>query len=347
MSRFRVVTPYMPSLNSLRGRPISAEIQARIDAALDEEQIESIYEPDEEKRLAALEEADVYLCRNEPLPKGIFDRAKKLRLIHAGTNYGERIDMAAAAKAGVAVTAFSRPIVDSVTDHSMALLLYLVRNLPEAVRAVREGTGAPLSPVRADGSCYNWPQVQGTRTLRGMRLGILGMGELGRAFAERARGFAMDISYWNRSPLPDEVNEKTGSNPVDADTLYKTSDVLFVGVGMRPDTRGIVGEKEIRAMPKGSILINIGRGPLVDQDAMLAAIEDGQLAGAGLDVFDPEPFPVDHPIAQHPRIVPTPHIAGGDDANLVSELEAFYRGAHWLLEGGTPQNIVNGVKWAG
>ncbi|MEK6709192.1 MAG: NAD(P)-dependent oxidoreductase [Nitrospinota bacterium] len=342
----RAVASYMPCLAALRGRPYGPAIQKRIDAALDPKAVEFILEPDPEARLRALETAEVYICRNEAPPEGLFQRAKKLRLIQAGTPWGERIGMERAAEHGVAVALYPRPTSQAVADGAMLLLLILARNLPEGDRRIRGSWPGPFSPTRADGSAYNWTQVQGVQGLTGVRMGILGMGEIARFVAQRARGFGMDVRYWNRTPLPKPIERKLGCKPMEREKLLKAAEVLYVGVGMRPDTRHYVGAKELAALPEGAIVLNLGRGPLVDQEALLAALDSGRLGGAGLDVFSPEPLPPDHPLLRHPRVAATPHIGGGDDDNLVRELEGFLANAHRIAAGKRPIGIANGVKWS-
>lgn len=345
MSLPRVVIAYHPSIGSTRGRPISTEHQRRLDEAISSDQMDFVMEPDPEKRMKALEEAEFFLTKNAPLPDGLFQRAKRLRLIQVATTFGDKVDIEAATEAGIPVAFCDRPIVNSVADHSMALLLNLVRSMEDAARSAREGADRPLSPTRADGSAYNWTQEVGVRPLKGMRLGILGMSEIARQVAIRASAFGMEVRYWNRSPLPAWIDEKTGAKPVEKDELLRSSDVLYPAVGLNEHTRGIVNEEALRAMPRGSYLISIGRGPLVDQGALQRALEDGHLAGAGLDVFDPEPFPTDHPLLRLPNLLPTPHIAGGDDETLVRELESWMANVHRVLAGEAPKDIVNGVKW--
>jgi glyoxylate reductase len=180
----------------------------------------------------------------------------------------------------------------------------------------------------------------------GLRLGIMGMSEIARAFAIRAKSFGMEIRYWNRSPLPAWIDERTGAKPVSQDELIRTSDVLYPCLMLNNDTRGIIGEETLRAMPKGSYLINIARGPLVDNKALLRALRDGHIAGAGLDVFGAEPIAKDDPLIRHPNVIPTPHNAGGDNETLVRELEAWMANVHRAIGGDAPENIVNGVAWA-
>ena len=347
MRRVRVVTRLLPCIRALRGRPVSSEIEERMARALDEEKIELIIEPDAEKRMEALEEADFFFCENDPLPGDFYERAKKLKLIQAGGYLFEKLQIERATGAGVPVMTFPMPITDSVADHVMTMLLALARNFEVAVRAAREGSDNPASPRRADGSAYNWTQTQGIAPLRGMRLGVLGMGDIGRGVALRARAFGMEIQYWNRTPLPESVDEALGAKPVEREELFQNAEALLVGVGLNEETRGIIGEKEIRALPKGAYLLNIGRGALIDQEAMYRALSDGHLGGAGLDVFDPEPFPASHPLLRLPNVIPTPHCAGGDDENIIKEIEIFFANIHRALAGQAPLGVVNGLAWRG
>jgi phosphoglycerate dehydrogenase-like enzyme len=337
----------LPCLRAIRGRPVSPGIEKRLETILAKDRIELIVEPDEGKRLKAVEEAEFFLCENDPLGPEFYRRAGRLKLIIAGGYFFERLKPEEAAAHGIPVATFPMDITDSVADHAMAYLLQLKRNFPEAVRVMREGSENPSSPVRPDGSAYNWTQLPGIKPLRGIRLGILGLGDIGRGVSMRARAFGMEVRYWNRTPLPPWLDEKTGAEPLEKEELFKWSEVLLIGVGLNDQTRGIVGEKEIRSMPKGGVILNIGRGPLVDQQALYDALADGHLGGAGLDVFDPEPFPTDHPLLKLPNVVPTPHCAGGDDENLVSEVESFFSNIHRVLEGKPPIGITNGVSWKG
>ena len=129
--------------------------------------------------------------------------------------------------------------------------------------------------------------------------------------------------------------------------MLENSDALLIGVSLNEETRGIIGEEEIRALPRGAYLLNIGRGPLIDQEAMYRALSDGHLGGAGLDVFDPEPFPPGHPLLRLPNVIPSPHCAGGDDENIIREIEIYFDNIHRALSGETPLGVVNGVPWQG
>ncbi len=347
MSRVRVVARLLPSIRALRGRPLAPAIKRRLARALDENKIELIVEPDPQKQMTALKKADFFLCENDSLPDDFYQHAKNLKLIQAGGYFFEKLRIERATQAGVPVVTFPMPITDSVADHTVMLLLALVRNFEETVRAARQGSDNPPSPQRADGSAYNWTQTQGISLLRDKCLGILGMGDIGRGVAMRARAFGMQILYWNRTPLPACLSEALGARPVAREELFEKAEALMVGVGLNEETRGIVGEKEIRTLPRGAYLLNIGRGALIDQEALRRALTDGHLSGAGLDVFDPEPLPISHPLLQLPNVIPTPHCAGGDDETIVSEVELFLDNVHRVLAGEEPLGVVNGVAWQG
>ncbi len=345
MIKTRVVTRMLPCLRALRGRPVSPEIEKRLEDLLAKEKIELVVEQDEAKRLKALEDAEFFLCENDPLGPEFYRHAERLRLIQAGGYFFERLKPEEAASHGIPVVTFPMAITDSVADHTMALLLHFKRNLSESIRVMLEGSDKPFSPTRPDGSAYNWTQLAGIKPLRGMRLGVLGLGDIGRGVSMRALAFGMEVRYWNRTPLPPWLNEKVGAAPLEKGELFEWSEALLIGVGLNDQTQGIVGEKEIRSMPKGAIILNIGRGPLVDQQALYDALADGHLGGAGLDVFYPEPFPTDNPLLKLPNVIPTPHCAGGDDENLVREVELFFSNIHRVLEGKPPIGITNGVPW--
>jgi len=347
MIKTRVVSGTLPCLRALQNRPIPNEIMKRINDALAEDQIDFIMEPDEKKRLKALEEAEFYYCENDTLGPNFYRHGKCLKLIQAGGYFFERLKPKEAALHKIPVATFTMPISDSVADHTLALLLHLKRNLRESMHTAQMGSNRPTSPTRADGSAYNWAQLTGITPLRDLRLGILGLGDIGRGISMRARAFGIEVRYWNRTPLPTWLDETVGAKPTGKEELFEWSEALVVGVGLNDQTRGIVGEKEIRAMPKGALIINIGRGPLIEQHALYDALDGGHLGGVGLDVFTPEPFPTDHPLLMLPNVIATPHCAGGDDENLVKEVELYFSNIHRIMEGKPPVGIVNGVPWAG
>ena len=169
-------------------------------------------------------------------------------------------------------------------------------------------------------------------------LGVLGTGNIGCEMIGLARGFGMKVIAWSFNPSKEKAAE-LGCEDVDRDTVRKESDAVSLHVNLTDDTRNFVGKKELSLMKPGSLLINTARGPVVDTAALIEALDSGHLAGAGLDVFDTEPLPPDHPILNCVEVVLSPHNAdqtpegmdllnGGCADNVIAFLE------------GKPQNVV-------
>lgn len=184
----------------------------------------------------------------------------------------DKVDLNRARQRGIRVTTTPGVLTDDVADIGMALTLAVLRRVPEGdsfVRASRwPNSGFPLG-----------------HSPKGKRLGILGLGQIGRALGHRAEAFGMAVRYWNRSPIADT----TWASRVSPIALAEDSDVLAVCIAATSATEGIVDAAVLRGLGPTGVLINIARGPVVDEDALLAALADGTIAGAGLDVFVNEP----------------------------------------------------------
>jgi glyoxylate reductase len=171
-------------------------------------------------------------------------------------------------------------------------------------RRIREGTGLVRS-----GKWTGWaPSGLLGRKLAGKVLGIIGMGRIGQAVAHRARAFGLEIAYYNRKPLPEALERMLGVRYVgDVDTLMAEADILTLHCPLTEDTRHLIDARRIALMKPGSSIINTARGELIDQEALIAALESGHLAGAGLDVYPDEPH-VDPRLIAHPNVMTLPHI---------------------------------------
>jgi phosphoglycerate dehydrogenase-like enzyme len=143
--------------------------------------------------------------------------------------------------------------------------------------------------------------------LEGGTLGLVGFGRLGQRMAPVAHAFGMEVLAWSQNLDPDAARE-AGAEPVAKQELFERADIVSVHYKLSERSRGLVGAAEIAAMKPGAYLVNTSRGPLVDSDALVAALEAGAIAGAGLDVYDAEPLPADHPLRSTPRTVLTPHL---------------------------------------
>ncbi|WP_244522339.1 NAD(P)-dependent oxidoreductase [Geodermatophilus africanus] len=165
----------------------------------------------------------------------------------------------------------------------------------------------PAQPPRAaPAAAAGWQRTVGT-DLAGARLGVVGLGRLGTRVARIGQAFGMDVVAWSQH-LTDERAAEAGVRRVDRDEVFATADVVTVHLVLSDRTRGLVGRDELARMQPGAILVNTSRGPVVDEAALLEALAEGRLAGAGLDVYDREPLPPDSPLRTAPRTVLTPHL---------------------------------------
>lgn len=224
------------------------------------------------------------------------------------------VDVAAANVQGVVVS-HTGYLPHPTSEHTWALILAAARNLPAEERAVRDG---------------GWQQGVGM-SLHGKTLGVIGLGRLGSAVAAIGTAFGMNIVAWSQNLTPERAAEG-GATAVSKDELLRTADVLTIHLVLSDRTRGLLGAGELALMKPGAILVNTSRGPIVDTDALIAAVNAGAIRAA-VDVYDTEPLPVDHPIRSTRNTVLTPHIGYvADDlyrvfyGDAVEDIAAFAAG---------------------
>lgn len=249
---------------------------------------------------SAVADADVVVAMRErtALSADLFARLPKLRLVATTGHANVAIDLAAAAAHGVVVCGTQSmpgrpgPAKSSNTaELTWALVLALVRQVPQEDRAMRDG---------------RWQTTVG-RELSGLRLGVIGLGRLGRQVAGYGRAFDMEVVAWSQN-LTADVAADAGVPAVSKEELLRTSDVVSIHLVLSDRSRRLIGAGDLALMKPDAILINTSRGPIVDQDALVDALHDGRIGGAGLDVFDQEPVSRDHPLLAAPNTVLTPHI---------------------------------------
>jgi phosphoglycerate dehydrogenase-like enzyme len=249
-----------------------------------------IDDPDE--LIAALAEAEIVVAMRErtALPAAILDRLPGLKLLITTGMANVAIDVAAAKRNGIIVcgTGMHGP---ATAELSWALILALLRKIPTEDAGMRAG---------------GWQATIGG-DLEGATLGLLGLGRLGKRMVPVARAFGMDVIAWSENLDPDEARQ-AGAEPVEKAALFERADIVSVHYKLSERSRGLVGAAELGAMKPSAYLVNTSRGPIVDTEALVAALEAGTIAGAGLDVYDTEPLPADHPLRSAPRTVLTPHL---------------------------------------
>ncbi|MBR7674038.1 D-2-hydroxyacid dehydrogenase family protein [Streptomyces daliensis] len=234
----------------------------------------------------------VIMRERTPFPEELFARLPRLRLLVTSGMRNASVDLAAADRHGVTVCGTGSGS-EAPVELTWALLLGLARGLVQENTALREG-GPWQSTVGAD--------------LHGKRLGLLGLGKIGGKVARVGQAFGMDVAAWSQN-LTEERAADVGARRVETkEELLETSDFVSVHLVLGDRTRGLLGAAELRRMRPTAYLVNTSRAAIVDQDALAEALRDGWIAGAGVDVFEEEPLPVDHPYRSLPNLLATPHI---------------------------------------
>ncbi len=228
---------------------------------------------------------------------GLLDACPGLRWVSNHAVGTDNVDLAAAAARGVAVANTPGVLNDATADLCVALALAAARRVAEGDRLIRSGGWTGFSTDLLLGL-----------DLAGATAGLVGLGGVGRAVARRlVAGFGMHGLYAARRPRPDDERE-LGLRRAPLDELLRAADVVTLHLPLTPETRGLIGPRELALMRPGAVLVNISRGPVVDEAALVAELRRGRIA-AGLDVFDDEPLPAGHPLTALPNVVLTPHIA--------------------------------------
>lgn len=238
------------------------------------------------------------LCMlSDRVDRELLDAAPRLEVVSQMAVGVDNIDIAACEARGVVVGHTPDVLTETVADSAFALMAAAARRLLEGEREVRSGGWGPWEPFHLAGG-----------DLHSTTLGIVGMGRIGAAVARRATGFDMEVIY--TSPRPgSEAGER-----VDIGELLDRADHVVLCAPLNDTTRGLISTAELTRMKPTAYLVNVSRGPVVDTDALVDALAEGQIAGAALDVTDPEPLPADHPLLQFENCLVVPHIASASVA---------------------------------
>ncbi|MCW2242625.1 D-2-hydroxyacid dehydrogenase family protein [Azospirillum canadense] len=256
---------------------------------------------------AALEPYSVLVIMRErtPFPASLIEALPNLRLLVTTGQRNNAIDLAACKARGIPVCG-TRMVGTPTAELTWGLILALVKRIPAEERALREG---------------RW-QTGLTQGLAGKRLGLVGLGKLGTQVAAVGRAFGMEVAAWSPN-LTDERAAAAGATRLDKRELFATSDIVSVHLVLSDRTRGVVGAEEFAAMKPTALFVNTSRAGLVDETALLAALHEHRIAGAGIDVYPVEPLPPGSPWLDAPNTVLTPHLGYVTRENY----EVFYRDA--------------------
>ena len=239
--------------------------------------------------------ADAILCRQGAIGPAVLDASPRLRIVARHGVGVDQVDLAAAAARGILVTRAPGSNTGAVAEHTMALILALAKQLRPLGAALAAGGWRDAAPP--------------VRDVAGLRLGLVGFGAIGRTVARLAEAFGMDVAS------TDPASAGVAAGLLLADLLAR-SDVLSLHCPYTPANHHLIDAAALAALPPGAFVVNTARGGLIDEAALLAALDSGALAGAALDVFEAEPLRPGSTLRNHPRLIATPHVAGTSPAAL-------------------------------
>ncbi|ANI15631.1 bifunctional glyoxylate/hydroxypyruvate reductase B [Pseudomonas citronellolis] len=284
---------------------------------------------------AALPGAQGLLGASLRLDAGLLDLAPQLEVVSSVSVGVDNYDIAELERRGVLLTNTPDVLTETTADTGFALLLASARRVAELDRWIRAGHWqAGIGPAQF--GC----------DVHGKSLGIVGMGRIGEALARRAQaGFGMRVLYSARRPRP-EVEARYGARHLSLDALLGEADFVCLCVPLSAETQGLIGERELALMKSSAILVNISRGRVLDEEALLRALRERRIRGAGLDVFVREPLPADSPLLRLDNLVATPHIGSATEETREAMARCAVDNLLAALAGERPANLVNPGAWA-
>lgn len=291
----------------------------------------------EAAQLACASEADAIISYQAAVPGSVIRAAKSLRFIQRHGMNCRKIDVAAATERKIPVATIPLLRNISVAEHAMLLMLACARKAIPGYQAVTQAVYQKmgLEPIVTSEQNFrlNWPGIKGVMELFGSTVGIIGMGDIGTEIAARCRAFGMPVCYYQRTPHSRKTEAALGIRYLPLDELLSVSDHLVLVIPHTPETEGMIGARELALMKPSATLINVGRGGLIDEDALAEALKSNRIAMAGLDVYRREPLPAASPLLALPNVVLLPHTGGGsyrsrivDTPRSLQNIQKFFRG---------------------
>lgn len=281
----------------------------------------------EEEIIALAGGADAVLNCYAKMTARVIEKLERCKII---ARYGigvDNVDLGAATRAKILVTNVPDYCVDEVSDHALALMLALARHIVAADRAVKAG---------------GWDVVAHAEIhrLRGQTLGLLGFGKIARALASKVQPLGMKVLVYDPYLEPELIG-RHGAEAVNLDRLLAEADAISIHVPLSPETRSLIGKRELARIKSTAFLINTSRGGIVDEDALATALKEARLGGAALDVLSAEPPPPDHPLRRAPNMILTPHLAFYSRESVVELQTKAAEEVARALKGEPPRSPVN------
>lgn len=265
---------------------------------------------------------------SDKIDRELLQNADSLRIVSNLAVGYDNIDLKAANEKGVTITNTPDVLTETTADLTFALLLAVARRIVEADRYIKEGKWKSWSPLLLAGA-----------DIHHKTMGIVGMGSIGEAVAKRAKGFNMNVLYYNRS-RKHEAETSIGVQYALLDELLSQSDFVVILAPLNPETEGMFQGNQFKKMKKTAILINAARGPIVNEEELIQALKRGDIAGAGLDVFETEPISEDHPLLAFDQVVALPHIGSSSEDTRYNMMTLCVENIQAVLKGDLPKTAV-------
>jgi D-3-phosphoglycerate dehydrogenase len=324
VAKYKIVTPAGPGYAGGGGYKLELEALAPIGA-----EIVEIDAASEEDFARAARDADALYAKGRRITKRIIDGLDRCKVISLGSVGVDSVDVAAATARGIPVTNVPDTFIEEVADHAMTLILATFRRLVVQDRLVREGRWREGRPM-----LYQFPR------LMGLTLGFVAFGHVARAVATRARPFGVHMLAYD--PYVEElVMSPYGVEPVSLPDLLRRSDIVSMHAPATPEAEHMLTDEHFRMMRPEALFINTGRGPTVDEAALIRALKEGWIAGAGLDVFEQEPIAADNPLLKMDNVILTAHVASASARFDPARLRRVGHEIALVLGGRWPRSCVN------
>ncbi|GHH97649.1 2-hydroxyacid dehydrogenase [Neobacillus kokaensis] len=280
--------------------------------------------------LAEARKADALLTMlTDPVDESLLSAGERLKVVANMAVGYDNVDLKAASKYGIAVCNTPDVLTDSTADLTFALLMATARRMEEAAQFVKDDKWKSWSPYLLAG-----------QDIHHKTIGIVGMGKIGEAVAKRAAGFDMNILYYNRSPKP-EVEQRLGAVYTAFNELVAQADFIVCLTPLTSETKNLFTIEVFRKMKKTAIFINASRGPVVNEQDLYEALTLGEIAGAGLDVFEKEPIGREHPLLKLKNVIALPHIGSATIETRTAMMTLCVENIEAILMGSPPKTLVN------
>ena len=295
----------------------------------------------DETMIAACKNADyLFVGSVHAVSEAVIAACPHLKMIHVeGVGY-DKVDAAAAARHNIPVCNNRATNNRAVAEHTVGLILAAMRRTAYCNEQIYDAGFA---------ACQSEYRREGERELAGKHVGLIGMGAIGREVAKRLINWDCRVSYYDAFRPNTETEQALQISYLDLDELIESCDIISLHVPVLPETIGLMNAARFRSMKKTAFLVNTARGEIIDQDALAQALENGEIAGAALDILTPEPAPADHPLLNlspeaKKRLTITPHVAGTTDEAFLRMLKNAIENFERVERGEKPNNIVNGLS---